>query len=305
MTMHGMIEAENEAPGSSEGLAPLTAEEEAQIAQRLMPLLDLQMRRLTQGDSTSLRVEVAEELMASIRFTLQYGCLRQSMPYQALLGCDLQALFREAQAMLVADLAETQAYYHQLSSRIRVHGSRSLSDTLRGIGYFFSRYDVRLFAHAIPGDIDYPLCIPVPDDWLGIRYIQAYLTRLDREDALLSRLDEGRVCNLLFRVQPLYGELLINLYEPVAQQVIALEALGDGITLLETTRAQGERFYALLAGIPKQGALRLLWQAAQEACLRLGIDAPPAQRYLSATAAALYARVMASPVAVHGALATR
>ena len=70
MTMHGMIDAENEAPGSSEGLAPLTAEEEAQIAQRLMPLLDLQMRRLTQGDSTSLRVEVAEELMASIRFTL-------------------------------------------------------------------------------------------------------------------------------------------------------------------------------------------------------------------------------------------
>ena len=49
---------------------PWTAEESNALQSRLWMLLEKQIQRKTQGDSTSMRVEDAAELMESITFTL-------------------------------------------------------------------------------------------------------------------------------------------------------------------------------------------------------------------------------------------
>ena len=295
------------APGQSFGMQSaegFTEAEEALLMRRLMPLLHRQTEKLLQGDSTSLRVEVAEELMASIRFTLRFYCTENKLPCRMLLQTDLPILFAKAQAQLLAVLKDAQTVYRRMAQSIRLLGSRSLADTLHGMANFFARYDARLFAHASPGDIDYQLCHPIPESVQGIQYIRAYLMHLAMEDALLSRLDETRTVRLLRRVNPLYGELLINLYEPVAQQVTALAFLGSGVTLLEVTHAQGAWLAEKLTATPKAEAVQLLLQAALAACARLGLETDAQRQYLMAAAETLYPRIAASPEAVHGALVT-
>ncbi len=285
--------------------ATLTEAESETLAVRLLPLLDQQMRKKTQGDSASMRVEEATELMASIQFTLQCQLTAQSLSYRALLTADLGALFGAGQRSVLALRERAQRLYEAACAQVRQLGSRSLADTLRGIGGFFAHYNAYLYAHEIPADIDYQLCLPVPDALLGVVWVTDYLQRLLIENALLIKLEPERVVRLLRRVHPGYGELLINLYEPVAANVVGLNLLGGGETLLEISAAQGARIRDLLLASGDAAALAALEHAAMAACERLDITDAASVRYLKVAARALYPRVKAAPEGYRGVFATR
>ncbi len=285
--------------------AALTDEEAAALQIRLMPLLAGQMKKKTQGDSASIREEEAAELLASVHYTLGCQLTAERLPERALLTADLSTLFAAGQQTVLALLARAKALYEALLPRARLCGSRSLADTLRGIGGFFARYDARLYAHQIPADIDYQLCLPVPDEPAGVLWVLDYLMRLGTENALLERMDEARVIRLLRRVHPEYGALLINLYEPVAANAVGLSLLGGGETLLEISPLQGERIQKTLAGMGSADAQAALADAARAACARLGLTGEADTAYLAATARALYPRLSASPQAYRGVFAVR
>ena len=285
--------------------AGLTETEAETLAMRLLPLLDQQMRKKTQGDSASMRVEGAAELMASIQFTLQCQLTAQALPKRALLTADLGALFGAGQRTVLALRERAQRLYETVCVQVHQFGSRSLADTLRGIGIFFARYDAYLYAHQIPADIDYQLCLPVPDALLGVVWVTDYMQRLMVENTLLTSLESARVVRLLRRVHPSYGELLINLYEPVAANVVGLSLLGSGETLLEIDAAQGERIRNQLLTDGDAAALTALERAAYAACKRLDIADAASARYLAATARALYPRVKAAPEGYRGVFVTR
>lgn len=283
--------------------AQLTEAENAALQARLLPLLAAQVRRKTQGDSASLRLETAGELLTSILFTLRCHLQAKRLPFRTLLSADLPSLFAQAQQTVLALLADTRALYDLACATIDPLGSRSLSDTLRGIGKFFAQYDARLAAHQIPADIDYPLCRPVPETLSGVIYVRTYLQHLLVEHALLSRLDAVRVRSLLRRVSSEYGELLINLYEPVAANVAGLCMLGGGITLVEITPAQGRRIRDRVAAVPPPEARATLAQAALTAYRQLGLRGLGGERYLCAASIALYPRLTADPGAFAGVFA--
>ena len=251
-----------------------------------------------------MRVEEAAELMASIQFTLQCQLTVQALPQRTLLTADLGALFRAGQRTVLALRQRAQRLYETACAQVRQFGSRSLADTLRGIGVFFARYDAYLYAHQIPADIDYQLCLPVPDALLGVVWVTDYMQRLMVENTLLTRLEPERVVRLLRRVHPSYGELLINLYEPVAANVVGLSLLGGGETLLEIDATQGERIRNQLLADGDAAALAALERAAATACERLDITDAASVRYLAATARALYPRVKAAPEGYRGVFVT-
>ena len=277
-----------------------TEPEAAAFNARLLQLLSAQIKRKTQGDSTSLRVEEAEELLASIRFTLTYHAHAYALPVQALLTTNADALFAQAQRTVLRALEQAKQLYGYACRTVRTLESRSLRDTLQGIAVFFARYDARLYAHQMPADIDYQLCQPVPETLAGVAYLIAYLQRLLLENELISRMDEAREVALLRRVHPNYGELLLNLYEPIAANVVGLRLSGGGETLLEMTRMQGERVQATLAGVSREAALTMLSDAAQSAYHKLSLTDSAGAAYLAQTARALYPRLMASPESAAG-----
>jgi hypothetical protein len=250
-----------------------------------------------------MRTEEAAELLASIRYTLLCQCAAQGLPENALLTHDLAALFAAGQRTVLAILEQAKALYGAALQHVRTFGSRSLADTLRGIGGFFARYNARLYAQLIPGDIDYQLCLPVPDEPAGVLWVLDYLTRLHIENGLLQTMDETRVVRLLRRVHPHYGELLVSLYEPVAANVVGLSLLGGGEGLLEISPAQGARIYAQLSALPAEEGPAALAQAARDASARLRLTDGAQVAYLTAAARALYPRLMASPEAYRGVFA--
>lgn len=280
--------------------AALSPADAAALQAALMPLLQGQIRRFTQGDSDSVPIETAEELLASIHYTVRFALRAQHLPASELARQPLTALFAQGQRALLACLSQTQAVYQEACAQVQAFGSRSLRDTLRGLGGFFAAYDARLFAHLTPGDIDYQLAHPVPDAQTGVLFVRDYLSRLLTENELLTRMDGRRVVRLLLRACPDYPLLLVNLYEPIAANVVGLSLLGGGETLLELTLAQAQEVRTrLMALTPAQARVQLA-RAALDACRRLGLQSPLAPRYLTRSALAIYPRLAASPQSVWG-----
>ena len=129
---------------------------------RLWELLAKQTARYTMGDSSSIPIELANELLSSICFTLGVD-LSNPDTLKSLLNDDLEELFKIGLSSIKQKIDIGKQLWEEAWFSIPAIENISLRDTLNGIGNFFKRYDYRYFAHTIPCDIDYQLCNPVPD----------------------------------------------------------------------------------------------------------------------------------------------
>jgi hypothetical protein len=280
--------------------AAFTPREEEAVKTRLWKLLQTQVKLQTQGDHTSLREEAAAELLRSLTFTLQFQFLRDGLPAHALLTADLPALLKAGQRALQTEVSTAQTLYAMALRSVADFGSVALRDTLLGIGQFFRRYDARLYAHEIPADIDYPLCLPVAETLQGVVYVREYLERLLIENRLLARFAPERAEALLRRASPDYRGLLQNMYEPVAANAVGLSLLGKGETPLEITHVQAAEIHRLLAALPSADALGRLTEAAAAACRRLSVSGEKDRAYLAREAETLLPRITLSPQSASG-----
>ena len=98
-------------------------------------------------------------------------------------------------------------------------GCVALRTTLSSLLNGLKRYDAVFFAHHVPGDIDYQLCMPVSESLMGVDYALCYLQRLELEDELLTCFPIHRVlalleslCQLdLYKVE-IYAETLLEIH---------------------------------------------------------------------------------------------
>jgi len=261
-------------------------------------LLGYQTERWTMGDSSSVPVEVAEELLRSICFTLH--CATESGIVSAkelARPHDLRGLLKRGQAeikdlikkgkKLLGDVVRTTPQIENISYR----------DTLSGLAGFFKKYDWRYFAHEIPASIDYQLCRPVPDNLYGIKYINEYLGRLSIENRVIGSFDVDIVISLLKCHCPDYRGLLINLYEPVAANAMGLALLDEDIFSLDVGADRQRRLVDLFKKCSKEEAIGRLKNAAGKVALRLGFEDAAFIEYLRQTSVDLYPRINAAAAA--------
>ncbi|HPJ03054.1 MAG TPA: DUF6179 domain-containing protein [Candidatus Limiplasma sp.] len=280
--------------------AALTREEENIIKARLFSLLTKQVRLRTQGDHSSLREEDAAELLDSLQFTLRYQLYVQGMPMHALLTADLNTLLRQGQEALQTCVEDAHKLYTEALHSVQTFGSRSLKETLAGIGQFFRAYDLCLYAHSIPADIDYQLCLPVGDGLRGVLYIRDYLTRLLTENKLVIRFASDRVAALLHRSSPDYRDLLVNLYDPVSANALGLMLLKGELQTLRITPVQAAKVYKRLVSLPSAAALACLREAADAVCDTLKLTDPFSNTYIRQVSETLYPRLIVSPQSACG-----
>ncbi len=275
--------------------AAFTQEEENILKARMFTLLSKQVRLRTQGDHSSLREEDAAELLDSLLFTLRYALYLRGLPLHTLMTADFNELLVQGQAALQARVDDARALYEEALADVKLYGSRSLSDTLKGIGQFFRAYDLRLYAHRIPADIDYQLCLPVGEGFRGVLYIHAYLSRLLIENRLVTRFAPERVSALLGRVSPDFRELLINLCESVAANAVGLALLGCDLRPLQITPAQAAEIHTQLSTLPPAAARARLREAAGSVCDMLKMTDDQSRDYLCKIAETFYPRLILSP----------
>ena len=256
--------------------------------EKLLRLLKRQAERYTGGDSTSIPVETARELLESVCFCLETG------PDGALPEGDLEAAFQAGLDRVEGKIAWGRALWEAVKDHMPPVESRSMDDTVAGIGTFWARYDYRLFAHLVPCDIDYQLAIPVPEERKGVDYINAYLTRLAVENRFLLRFSAQREAELLGRWCPDYKDLLVNLFEPVFAGALGLTLLDREPEKLLLSVKELEELKTLFRDLPRRALEELLERGADRLTDRLDLDGAESRDYLRACGRTLAPRIIAA-----------
>lgn len=272
----------------------LTREEVEIVRQKLWLLLAKRTEAYTAMDSSSVPVETARELFASLCFTLGLFLKESGSPAGRLVTDDLDELYRQGVRQIEEKLTYARKLHEAACLGAPAIENISFLDTLRNLGTFFRRYDCRFFAHHIPCSIDYQLCRAVPDEPGGVEYVTEYLRRLIIENDFLRRFDRERVERLLMSSCNDYRGLLINLYEPAAANAIGLTLAGGDLFSLDVSDRDRAHLAALFASLPESRAKEALRDAAARLCYTLQIRDSAARDYLAAAAVSLYPRIAAA-----------
>ena len=269
----------------------LTEDEENELQIKLWSLLARRTRLFTMGDSSSVRIETAQELFNSICFCLDLYLKQSGNNRRVLLSSDIEILF-ERSLKAVEEKVELgkRLYKIACSSALRIENI-SYRDTLISIGGFFRKYDYRFFAHMIPCDIDYQLCHQIEDCFQGIEYINEYLKRLIIENSFVNIFQISHVEQLLEKSCPDYRGLLINIYEPVAVNALGRALLYENVRKLNISPEDRTRLFELFDPLTATPSIRLLNKAALRTCAELGIKDTNAIDYLRKTSEELYPRL--------------
>lgn len=217
--------------------------QELQLFQsNLWLLLGRQTARFTLGDSSSVPVETAQELLKSICFCIGLYLKTKVDTIGAVSEIkekDLPKLYQLGLAEVERHINKGKELLEQAVASTVFINNTSYYDTLTELSSFFKKYDYRFMAHQIPCMIDYQLYKAVPPELEGIEYINKYLQHLIIENTFCSKFDSDKIISLLTAYCEDYKGLLINIFEPVAVNALGLALLGKnalGLDISETDR---------------------------------------------------------------------
>lgn len=189
----------------------------------------------TKAESYSVRVEVAEQIMLSIYYTIgSFLKGKTSIKEKITLIKEnaMKYLFSEGEKVLKAKIEESKELLKNVQKSKLKTSNYAYIDTIDyGISLFFIEYDSRFAAHKMQGSIDYPLAIDEME-LVGIEYISEYLKKIDFENQFCSHFDSYEIENLLKSFDKNSDHILINIFELVLTNYLGCMVLGKrGITL--------------------------------------------------------------------------
>lgn len=156
-------------------IQPLTEAEANLLLEKLWRLLAARTERYTMGDSTSVPVETAQELLASICFTLQFEMEMSRLSHRDLLGKELNVVLKNGQAHLMEKMNEVNGLWEHVYALAEEWGNPGILEALNYIKIFLKKYDLYFFAHQTPWDMGLPLLGPAAERRKGISYVEMYL----------------------------------------------------------------------------------------------------------------------------------
>ena len=271
--------------------ASLTPEERLGLRERLYPLLRRLVLQFTSGESSSVPVEAAQALLESLLFCLEQGLQAGGKDWRALLSEDPEEVYRAGLRLLEDKLAYGERLWQEVCANLPPVENRSMLDTLRSIGGFWRRYDCRYAAHEIPCDIDYQLCLPVPETLQGVDYVNAYLERLDGENRLLCRFPKDALEPVLNSYCRDYRGLLVNLYEPAVTNALGRVLLGETLDTLVISPEDCGRLEERLTHLNRTELKALMSRTAERLSDQLGLGDRRERSYLTACAGRLAPRI--------------
>jgi len=119
----------------------------------------------TKGASSSVREEIAEQIMLSINYTIGLALKSQltiKESIELIKDKDLKFLFTKGEKLLRVKLEDCiRLYNHVKETRVQTENYAYIDTIDYGIPLFFKNYDTRFASHETPGSIDYPLAVDI------------------------------------------------------------------------------------------------------------------------------------------------
>lgn len=208
-------------------------------------LIDL-IKKYTNGQSTSVRTEVAENLLISIWYAIDtYINKLENLEKRVveLTAKNIKNMYLEGIKILENDLIELESFYELMINRKLDTNSIAYNDTLEELSNFFKNYIIKFEAHDLPVSIDYPLALD-DMDVQGIYYVKNYIESIDIENRFCNLFKKKDREKLFYDYGVTYkidcDVILINLFELIINNCIFSTILGNEPTNLEISEYEYE-----------------------------------------------------------------
>ncbi len=193
---------------------------------QIMDILKDLILRYTKGESTSVKVDTAADILNSIIYSIDAGLQSINDPdaaFQIIKNGAVWQVYDKGLALVKACFEESKTLYRNLrKSRLRV-GLEAYDLTIdEGLAIFFDKYGPVFEAHHTMASIDYPLLF---DDMSiqGVFYFKRYIETLSMENRFCKMVPEEEIKKVLMahgRIHQMdYTKILINIFELVLSAV--------------------------------------------------------------------------------------
>ena len=245
----------------------LTDSDIERLQYECLSFLAYKVERFNAGDSSSIQVEKAQNIMASNMFTIGLWLKTYQNPDDAVTAIkreQIAELYQKGREHIDAILAETKAVHAKVLGKL-VNTKNdfyrlTIEDAING---FFKRYYPDFAAHEIHITADYPTFNTIPK-LAGIEFIHAYLNALYRENQFCFYFDPGDIHHLLRGYEEDYQELLINIYEPILLAALGCVIAGTDVYRLDISEGGAAYLYHLFNATPKSEIFPLMKNAVGE-----------------------------------------
>lgn len=177
------------------------------------------------GESSSIRLEKAQDILSSISFVLGVQLKSYPTPEQAvyaLRNTSLKSIHEKGMQIIRKKLEISRMTQQRIiNNMLKTPNVYYRSTIMGGIHGFFKLYNPLFTAHEIHITADYPVHIGRPD-LNGIEFIESYLHCLEAENAFCALFNPCDIHNLLCGLTQDYQNIPMNLYEPVLLSALGL-----------------------------------------------------------------------------------
>jgi hypothetical protein len=265
------------------------------VKEQLFALTGKQANSFTQGDSSSVTDETAQQLLQSIVYSIGAALKKaenKEQLAQTIQDHTMETLFWRGQEIIKAQTAQGQALLKAVQeSRVGINNA-VYSDTIeKSLPMFFKYYDIQFMAQEIPCDIDYPLYFMV-DGLDGIEYILEYMQRLYPENMFCSFFPPENMERLLTAACPGYNaSTVVNLFGPVFSNAVGLTMIHRDVKDLDISAGDRDKLRDMLQPLPQNERKRRILRAADALCATL--SCPGLSAYLKCACGPLCVRLTA------------
>lgn len=184
-------------------------------------LIESEVDRYTNGQSSSVPKSVAEDIVKSIVFSINEYLSKHYLGDWCNVpeGISLNTMLGGGRNIVLQKINYVKRLYSIAVKTKSDIPNLSYHDTLNELNNFFHLYDYKFGAHEVPCMIDYQLMSPV-EEAEGINFISTYIERYVWETGFFTTFDNADLVNLYVKYAHDYKEQLINLCDPVYANAI-------------------------------------------------------------------------------------
>lgn len=235
------------------------------IQYECLGLLAYKCERYNAGDSSSIPVDKAQDIMESIFFTIGFWLKTYSNPDDAitmLQNTPIKELYQNGRKRIDTTTAATKNVYKRLLQQLLPLNNAYYGSTIKGeISKFFKGYYPDFAAHEQPVLLAYPLLMPLPA-LAGIEQIKAYVEAAYYENQFCSYFSVASIHHLLSNYAKDYPVQLMNICEPVLMAALGSIILEEKSIELSSLKTGENTLFHFFKSQPNEEVLAVMQKAA-------------------------------------------